>query len=149
MVLDRSVTYEIQLALLHLRAWPVVVDSRSGVLLLLLGLLLSGFRALIGEMPGLSTIVAQTGWKIFGFGDRLVGFLDKAEPLPLLFLCPLRGSRRCCTSRELSGTTRVTASLSFTRTSLRTSNFPLTYIYLRKFSLTTFICPLFCPKIHW
>jgi hypothetical protein len=58
MVLDRSVTYEIQLALLHLRTWPVVVDSRSGVLLLLLGLLLSGVRALIGKMPGLSTIVA-------------------------------------------------------------------------------------------
>jgi hypothetical protein len=71
--------------LLHLRVWLVVYDSRSGVLLLLLGLLLSGVRALIGKMPGLSTIVAQTGWKIFGFGDRLLGFLDKAEPLPLLF----------------------------------------------------------------
>jgi hypothetical protein len=131
MVLDRSVTYEIQLALLHLRAWLVVFDSRSGVLLLLLGLLLSGVRALIGKMPVLSTIVAQTGWKILGFGDRLLGFLDKAEPLPVLFLCPLRGSRRCRTSRELSGLVRVTASFALTRTSLRTSNFPLTYIYLR------------------
>jgi hypothetical protein len=130
-VLDRSVTYEIQLALLHLRACPVVVDSRSGVLLLLLGLLLSGFRALIDKMPGLYTIVAQTRWKIFRFGDRLLGFLDKAEPLPLLFLCPLRGSRRCCTSGALSGLARVTASLAFARTSLRTDNFPLTYIYLR------------------
>jgi hypothetical protein len=150
MVLDRSVTYEIQLALLHLRAWlVVVVDSRSGVLLLLLGLLLSGVRALIGKMPRLSTIVAQTGRKIFGFGDRLLGFLDKAEPLSLLFLCPLRDSRRCFISRELSGLARVTASLAFTRTSLRTCNFPLTYIYLREFSFTAFICPLFCPKIHW
>jgi hypothetical protein len=76
------------LALLHVRARlvVVVVDSGSGVLLLLLGLLLSGVRALIGKIPGLSTIVAQTGWKISGFGDRLLGFLDKAEPLPLLFL---------------------------------------------------------------
>jgi hypothetical protein len=114
-----------------LRAWLVVVDSRSGVLLLLLGLLLSGVRALIGKMLGLSTIITQTGWKISGSGDRLLGFLDKAEPLPLLFPCPLRGSRRCFTSRELSGLARVTASFSFTRTSLRTGNLPLTYIYLR------------------
>jgi hypothetical protein len=78
--------------LLHLRAWLVVVDSRSGVLLLLLGLLLSGFRALIDKMPGLSKIVAQPGRKIFGFGDRLLGFLGKAESLSLLFPCPLRGS---------------------------------------------------------
>jgi hypothetical protein len=131
MILDRSVTYEIQLALLHLRAWLVVVDSRSGVLLLLLGLLLSGVRALIGEMPGLSTIVAQPGRKIFGCGDRLLGFLDKAELSFLLLLCLLRGSHRWCTSGELSGTTRVTASFSLTRTSLRTGNFPLAYIYLR------------------
>jgi hypothetical protein len=131
MILDRSVTYEIQLALLHLRAWLVVVDSRSGVLLLLLRLLLSGFRALIDKMPGLSTIVAQPGRKIFGFRDRLLGFLDKAELPSLLFLCPLRGSRKFFTSRELSGTTRVTASFALTRTSLRTGNFPLTYVYLR------------------
>jgi hypothetical protein len=114
-----------------LRTWPVVVDSRSGVLLLLLGFLLSGVRALIGKMPGLSTIVEQTGRKVLDFGDRLLGFLDKAEPLPLLFLCPLRGLRRCCTSSALSGLARVTTSFAFTRTSLRTGNFPLTYIYLR------------------
>jgi hypothetical protein len=114
-----------------LRAWPVVVDSRSGVLLLLLGLLLSGFRALIDKMPGLSTIVAQPGRKVFEFGDRLLGFLDKAEPLSLPFLCLLRGSRRCCTSGALSGLARVTTSLAFTWTSLRTGNFTLTYIYLR------------------
>jgi hypothetical protein len=76
--------------LLHLRARlvVVVVDSGSGVLLVLLGLLLSGVRALIGKMPGLTTIVAQSGRKILGFGDRLLGFLDKAEPLPLLFSLP-------------------------------------------------------------
>jgi hypothetical protein len=131
MIRDRSVTYEIQLALLHLRVWLVVVDSRSGVLLLLLGLLLSGVRALIGEMPGLSTIVAQPGRKIFGLGDRLLGFLDKAEPLSLLFLCLLRGSRGCCNSGALSSLARITTSLAFTWTSLWTGNFPLTYIYLR------------------
>jgi hypothetical protein len=113
-----------------LRAWLVVVDNRPGVLLVLLGILLSGVRALIGKMPGLSTIVAQTGRKIFGFGDRLLGFLDKAEPLPLLFLCPLRGSRRCFTSRELSGPVSVASSFAFTWTSLRTGNFLLAYVYL-------------------
>jgi hypothetical protein len=126
MILDRSVTYEIQLALLHLRVWPVVVDSRSWALLLL-----SGVRALIGEMPGLSTIVAQPGRKIFGFGDRLLGFLDKVELPSLLFLCLLRDSRGCCNSGALSGLARITASLAFTWTSLRAGNFPLTYIYLR------------------
>jgi hypothetical protein len=43
----------------------VVALSGSGVLLLLLGLLLSGVRALIGKMPGLSTIVAYAGRKFF------------------------------------------------------------------------------------
>jgi hypothetical protein len=131
MILDRSVTYEIRLALLHLRAWPVVVDSRPVVLLLLLGLLLSGFRALTDKVPGLSTIVAQPGRKLFRFGDRLLGFLNKAEPLSLLFLCLLRDSRRCCNSGALSGLARVTTSLAFTWTSLCTGNLPLTYIYLR------------------
>jgi hypothetical protein len=133
MVLDRGVTQEFQLALLHLRAWLVVivVDSGSGVLLVLLGVLLSWVRALLCVMPGLSTIVAQMGWKVSGLGDLLRGFLDKAEPVPLLFPCPLRGSRRCCTSRELSGLVSVTSSFAFVRTGLRTGNFPLTYIYLR------------------
>jgi hypothetical protein len=52
----------------------------------LLGVLLSWVRALLCVMPGLSTIVAQMGWKVSGLGDLLRGFLDKAEPLPLLFL---------------------------------------------------------------
>jgi hypothetical protein len=84
---DRGVTQEIQLALLHLKTWlvAVVVKSGSGVLLLLLGVLLSGVRALLCVMPGLSTIVAQTGWDFSGLGDLLLGFLDKAESLPVLF----------------------------------------------------------------
>jgi hypothetical protein len=84
---DRGVTQEIQLALLHSRAWlvAVVVDSGAGVFLVLLGVLLSGVRALLCVMPGLYTIVAQTGWDFSGLGDLLLGFLDKAEPLPFLF----------------------------------------------------------------
>jgi hypothetical protein len=68
------------LALLHLKAWlvAVVVDSGSGVLL-------SGVRALLCVMPGLYTIVAQMEWSFSGLGDLLLGFLDKTEPLPLLF----------------------------------------------------------------
>jgi hypothetical protein len=77
--------------LLQLKAWlvVVVVISGSGFLLLLLGLLLSGVRALICVMPGLSTIVAQTGWKVSGLGDLLLAFLDEAEPLLLFFLLNL------------------------------------------------------------
>jgi hypothetical protein len=84
---DRGVTQEIQWALLHFKSWLVtaVAISGSGVLLLLLGVLLSGFRALLCVMPRLYTIVAQTGWDFSGLGDLLLGFLDKAEPLPLLF----------------------------------------------------------------
>jgi hypothetical protein len=41
--------------------------------------------AIMSVMPGLSTIVAQKQWKLSGLGDLLLGFLDKAEPLPLLF----------------------------------------------------------------
>jgi hypothetical protein len=49
-----------------------VVDiSGSRVLLMLLGLLLSRVRALIGKMPGLSTIVAYAGPKFFKLGHLL------------------------------------------------------------------------------
>jgi hypothetical protein len=74
------------LTLLHSTAWlvTVVAISEFGVLLLLLGVLLSGVWALLCVMPGLSTIVVQTGWKVSGLGDLLLGFLDKAGPLPLL-----------------------------------------------------------------
>jgi hypothetical protein len=43
-------------------------------------------------MPGLSTFVTQMQWKLSGLGDLLLGFLDKAEPLPLLFPFYHRGS---------------------------------------------------------
>jgi hypothetical protein len=41
--------------------------------------------AIMSIMPGLSTIATQMGWKLSGLGDLLLGFLEKAEPLPLLF----------------------------------------------------------------
>jgi hypothetical protein len=61
------------LDLLHLKAWLLVAValSGSGVLLLLLGLLLSGVRALIGKMPGLSTIVAYVGREFLKLGHML------------------------------------------------------------------------------
>jgi hypothetical protein len=46
----------------------VVAISGSVVLLLLLGLLLPGVRALICIMPRLSTIVAYVGQKFFRLG---------------------------------------------------------------------------------
>jgi hypothetical protein len=52
----------------------VVAISGSGVLLLLLGLLLPGVRALICIMPGLSTIVAYAGQKFFRLGHLLLIF---------------------------------------------------------------------------
>jgi hypothetical protein len=92
--------------LLHLKAWllAVVVISGSGVLLLLLGLLLSGVRALIGIMPGLSTIVAYAGWKVSGLGILLLVSLDEAELLlflsfltsPLVRVFHHQGAERPC-----------------------------------------------------
>jgi hypothetical protein len=71
---NRDVTHEIQFALLHSKAWllAVVAFTGSGVLLLLLGLLLPGVRALICIMPGLSTIVANAGRKFFRLGHLLL-----------------------------------------------------------------------------
>jgi hypothetical protein len=50
----------------------------------MLELLLFGVRALICVMPGFSTIVAQTGWKVSRLENLLLVFLDKAEFLLLL-----------------------------------------------------------------
>jgi hypothetical protein len=59
--------------LLQLKAWLLVAValSGSGKLLLLLGLLLPGVRALIGKMPGLSTIVAYVGREFLKLGHML------------------------------------------------------------------------------
>jgi hypothetical protein len=65
-----------------LKAWllAVVAISGSGVLLLLLGLLLSGVQALICIMPGLSTIVAYAGRKFFRLGHLLLILLVLKYP---------------------------------------------------------------------
>jgi hypothetical protein len=70
----RDVTHEIQLALLHLKdRLLVVVGFRGiGVLILLMGLLLLGVRALICIMPWLPTIVANAGQKFLRLGHLLL-----------------------------------------------------------------------------
>jgi hypothetical protein len=80
--LDRGVTHRVKQVWLPLKNRVLAVSalSYSEVLILMLAI-----WAIMAVMPGLSTIVAQTGWKLSGLGDLLLGFLDKAEPLPLLF----------------------------------------------------------------
>jgi hypothetical protein len=56
----------------------VITLRCSEVLILLLGI-----RAITYEMPGLSTIVAKAGWKVFGLGNLLLIFLDETELLLL------------------------------------------------------------------
>jgi hypothetical protein len=65
MLSDRKVTHEVKLALLHLNCGLLVTIALgySGVLILLLGLVLPRIWTLIGIMPWLPTIVANTGWK--------------------------------------------------------------------------------------
>jgi hypothetical protein len=76
--LDRGVTLKVKLVWLSLtnRVLAVSTLSCSKVLILRLAI-----WAIMSVMPGLSTIVAQTQWKLSGLGDLLLGFLDKAEPL--------------------------------------------------------------------
>jgi hypothetical protein len=80
--LDRGVTHRIKPVWLSLKNRVLAVSalSYSEVLILMLAI-----WAITSVMPGLSTIVAQTHWKLSRRGDLLLGFLDKAEPLPLLF----------------------------------------------------------------
>jgi hypothetical protein len=80
--LDRDVTHRVKLVWLPLkdRVPAVSTLSCSEVLVLMLD-----NWAFMYEMPGLSTIVAQTGWKLSELGNLLVVFLDEAELL-LLFL---------------------------------------------------------------
>jgi hypothetical protein len=58
----------------------MITLSCSEVLILILEI-----WAIMYEIAELSTIVAQTGWKVSEFGNLLLVFLDKAELL-LLFL---------------------------------------------------------------
>jgi hypothetical protein len=80
--LDRDVTHRVKLVWLSLKNRVLAVStlSCSEVLILMLKI-----WAITYEMPGLSTIVAQMGWKVSGLGNLLLVFLDKAKLL-LLFL---------------------------------------------------------------
>jgi hypothetical protein len=68
---------------LPLKNWllDVITISCSEVLILMLEI-----WAITYEMPGLSTIVAQTRWKVSGLGNLLLVFLDEAELFLLLLL---------------------------------------------------------------
>jgi membrane protein required for beta-lactamase induction len=80
--LDIDVTHRVKLVCLSskIRVLAVIILSCSEVLILMLEI-----WAITYEMPGLSTIVAQVGWKVSGLGNSLLVFLDEAEFL-LLFL---------------------------------------------------------------
>jgi hypothetical protein len=79
---DRGVSHRVKLVWLPSKNRVLAVStlSCSEVLILILEM-----WAITYEMPGLSTIVAQTGWKVSGLGNVLLVFLDEAELL-LLFL---------------------------------------------------------------
>jgi hypothetical protein len=80
--LDRDVIHRVKLIWLSSKNRVLVVSTLccSEVLILMLEI-----WAIMYVMLGLSTIVAQTGWKVSGLRNLLLGFLDKAELLLLLF----------------------------------------------------------------
>jgi hypothetical protein len=80
--LDRDVTHRVKPVWLSLKSWVLAVStlSCSEVLILMLEI-----WAIIYVIPGLSTTLAQTGWKVSGLGDLSLAFLDEAALL-LLFL---------------------------------------------------------------
>jgi hypothetical protein len=80
--LDRDVTHIVKLVWLPLKNRVLAVSTLSSFEVLILML---EIWAIMYVMPGLSTIVAQTGWKVSGLGNLLLVFLDEAELL-LLFL---------------------------------------------------------------
>jgi hypothetical protein len=75
MPLDRKVTYEVKLALLHLNHGLLVTISigYSGVLSLLFDLDLPRVWSLIGIMPWLPTIVENAGLMFLWLGDLWLG----------------------------------------------------------------------------
>jgi hypothetical protein len=80
--LDRDVTHRVKLIWLSSKNRVLAVSTLrcSKVLILILEI-----WAIMHVMPGLSTIVAQTGWKVSDLGNLLLVFLDEVELL-LLFL---------------------------------------------------------------
>jgi hypothetical protein len=82
--LDRDVTHRAKLVWLSSKNRVLAVSTLSCSELLILML---EIWAIMYVMPGLSTIVAQMGWKVSGLGNLLLVFLDEAELLlHLLFL---------------------------------------------------------------
>jgi hypothetical protein len=80
--LDRDVTHRVKLIWLSSKNRVLAVSTLrcSKVLILILEI-----WAIMHVMPGLSIIVAQTGWKVSDLGNLLLVFLDEVELL-LLFL---------------------------------------------------------------
>jgi hypothetical protein len=76
--LDRDVTHRVKLVWLPLKKWVLAVSTLncSEVLIPMLEIWSTTY-----EMPGLSTIVAQMGWKVSRLGNLLPIFLDEAELL--------------------------------------------------------------------
>jgi hypothetical protein len=80
--MHRGVTHRVKPVWLSLKNRVLAVSTLSCSEVLILRL---AIWAIMPVMPGLSTFVTQTQWKLSRLGDLLLGFLDKAEPLPLLF----------------------------------------------------------------
>jgi hypothetical protein len=80
-LLDRDVTHRVKLVWLPSKNRVLAVStlSCSEVLILMLEI-----WTITYEMPRLSTIVAQMGWKVSRLGNLLLAFLDEAELLLLL-----------------------------------------------------------------
>jgi hypothetical protein len=74
---SRNNTHEVTLSLLPLNIWLLIMMTLTyfGALPLWMGLVLPRVRAFIGVMPGLSTIVANAGWKFFSLGSLLTWLL--------------------------------------------------------------------------
>jgi hypothetical protein len=79
---DRGVTHRVKLVWLLLKNQVLSVSTLSCSEVLIL---MPEIWAIMFVMSGLSTFVAQTGWKVSGLGNLLLAFLDEAERL-LLFL---------------------------------------------------------------
>jgi hypothetical protein len=76
--LDGDVTHRVKLVWLPLKKRVLAMSTLncSEVLILVLEIWVTTY-----EMPGLSTLVAQMRWKVFGLGNLLPIFLDEAELL--------------------------------------------------------------------
>jgi hypothetical protein len=81
--LDRGATHRFKPVWLSLKNRVLAVStlSCSKVLILMLEI-----WEIMSVMSGLSTIVAQKGWKVSRLGDLLLAFLDEAKLL--LFFLP-------------------------------------------------------------